>query len=60
MKNKNDMNEIRKIRFMAGMTQEEFSDFLEIPKRTIEDWESNRRVPPKYLVNLISYRVLGY
>lgn len=43
-----------------GMTQDQMADFLEIPKRTIEDWERGVRTPPIYVVKLIRYRLLGY
>lgn len=29
------------------------SDLLEIPKRTIEDWETGKRNPPAYVEKLI-------
>lgn len=34
---------IKEARIAAGLTQKEMSDLLEIPKRTIEDWEAGRR-----------------
>lgn len=50
---------IKEIRKQAGMTQQAFSEFLGIPKRTIEDWENERRKPPEYVVKLIEYRILN-
>ena len=32
-------------------------EYFNIPKRTIEDWESERRNPPQYLVDLIEYKL---
>lgn len=51
---------IRLARKASGMTQEQLADFLEIPKRTIEDWERGTRTPPSYVAVLIRYRLLGY
>ena len=48
---------IKQLRAEAGMTQKAFSEYLNIPKRTIEDWENERRIPPKYIVELIEYKL---
>ncbi len=48
---------IKELRQAAGMTQKAFSEYLGIPKRTIEDWENERRVPPAYVVGLIEYKL---
>ena len=47
------MNKIKEARLNAGLTQQAMSDLLEIPKRTIEDWENDRRIPPAYVEKLI-------
>lgn len=44
---------IREARLKAGLTQQNMSELLEIPKRTIEDWESGRRNPAKWAEKLI-------
>ena len=49
--------EIRTLRVQAGMTQREFSEYLNIPLRTIQEWEQGRRTPPDYVVELIRYKV---
>jgi DNA-binding transcriptional regulator YiaG len=49
--------EIRTLRVQAGMTQREFSEYLNIPLRTIQEWEQGRRIPPEYVVELIRYKV---
>lgn len=51
------LNTIKELRQQKKMTQREFAEFLEIPLRTIEDWESNKRTPPEYVVKLIKFRV---
>jgi DNA-binding transcriptional regulator YiaG len=48
---------IKELRTLAGMTQQQFSDYFHIPKRTIEDWEGGRRKPPVYVVELIEYKL---
>ena len=48
---------IKDMRAKSGMTQKAFSDYLNIPKRTIEDWENDRRKPPDYVVELIRYKL---
>jgi DNA-binding transcriptional regulator YiaG len=48
---------IKELREKSKMTQKAFSDYFGIPKRTIEDWESGRRKPPQYLVDLIEYKL---
>lgn len=44
---------IKKLRELTGLSQQAFSDKYEIPKRTIEDWETERRTPPKYVIKLL-------
>ena len=48
---------IKELRTLAVMTQQQFSDYFHIPKRTIEDWEGERRKPPVYVVELIEYKL---
>ena len=48
---------IKELRTAAKMTQKAFSEYLKIPKRTIEQWEGGQRTPPKYLVELIEYKL---
>ena len=48
---------IKELRTKSGMTQKQFSEYLNIPKRTIEEWEGQRRVPPIYVVELIEYKL---
>ena len=40
-------------RIAAGLTQQTMSDRMEIPKRTIEDWEADRRTPPAYVQRFV-------
>ena len=43
------MNEFKKARHAAGLTQLEMSKRMQIPKRTIESWEGDVRHPPQYV-----------
>lgn len=49
--------EIKKLRTACGMTQQAFSDYFGIPKRTLEDWEAGRRKPAEYIEKLIEYKL---
>ena len=46
---------IRELRMLLGITRIDISKRYNIPIRTIEDWESGRRTPPKYLEDAIKY-----
>lgn len=48
---------IKKLRYASGMTQKEFSDFFDIPKRTIENWEGEQHKCPDYVIKLIEYKL---
>lgn len=48
---------IRELRKSVGMTQQAFADYFEMPKRTIEEWEGERRKPTDYLVKLMIYKL---
>lgn len=46
---------IKEIRNNTGQTQKEFAKKTGIPLRTIEDWETERRKPPVYIINMLYY-----
>lgn len=48
---------IRELRDSMGMSRKEFSEYTEIPLRTLEDWEAGRRTPPAYIPRLIAYQL---
>ena len=50
---------IRDMRLAAGMTQKEFAEYFGIPKRTIENWESEKSKCPDYLAALIRYKLVN-
>jgi DNA-binding transcriptional regulator YiaG len=39
------------------MTQKEFSEYFNIPKRTVENWEENTNKCNDYIINLIEYKL---
>ena len=47
----------RALRESTGMNRMEFAKWLDIPYRTMGEWENNKRVMPKYVFSLIEYRV---
>ena len=44
---------IKEMRESLGMTQEMFSLVYNIPKRTIQNWESGMRKPPEYVIQML-------
>ena len=51
------MIRIRETRQKLSLSQRAFSEYLNIPLRTIEDWEAGRRMMPDYVLRLILYKV---
>ena len=50
-------NKIKEIRANTGLSQARFGEAYHIPKRTVQDWESGRRTPPYYVVDLLAFKV---
>lgn len=50
-------NKIRELREQTGLSRKDFSIYVGIPLRTIEDWEAGRRTPPEYIPRLIAYQL---
>jgi DNA-binding transcriptional regulator YiaG len=48
---------IKSLRLSCGMTQQAFSDYFGIPKRTIENWEGDKRKCPAYVFELMRYKL---
>ena len=44
---------LKEARLAAGLTQQQMSDSMEIPKRTIQDWEAGKRKCPPYVERLV-------
>ena len=52
-----EINDVKGLRMLAGLTQEAFSARYGIPKRTIEEWEGERRKAPAYVIELLKRAV---
>lgn len=48
---------MKNIREKAGLNRREFSDYIGIPLRTLEEWEAGRRRMPDYVLRLLAYYV---
>lgn len=48
---------IKELRTASGMTIKALSEYLHIPYRTLQDWESGQRTPPEYIIELIEYKL---
>ncbi len=48
---------LKGIREMLDMNRTEFSQYMDIPLRTLEEWEAGRRQMPEYVLRLIAYYV---
>lgn len=48
---------VKALRKRMGMTQQQFGDYFEIPRRTLQDWESGKRRIPTYLLKLMEFKV---
>lgn len=51
--------QIKDIRSATHLSQASFAEQYNIPKRTIENWESGTRIPPEYIVELLSSKVIS-
>ena len=49
--------EVKDMREQMGMNRREFCDYFGIPYRTVQDWESEKRELPEYVLRLMKYRV---
>ena len=47
------MNKIKEARKKAGLTQEEMTSVLGIPRRTVQNWEKGVTKPPEYVERLV-------
>lgn len=47
----------KEIRALTGLSQQKFADKYRIPKRTIENWESGKAIPPEYVMELLERAV---
>ena len=55
--NENTKPTFKEIRLMSGMNQKQFSNYFNIPYRTIQGWELGERKCPDYLIDLMKYKI---
>ena len=48
---------IKKLRQLTGLSQQAFGDYLGIPRRTIQNWESGVNQCADYVESLIEYKL---
>lgn len=48
---------INELRNMLGITQSEFAARYNIPLRTVQNWETGKRIPPTYIIELLETRI---
>lgn len=48
---------LKEVRDMLDVNRTEFSRYMGIPLRTLEEWEAGRRKMPDYVLRLIAYYV---
>lgn len=48
---------LKRTREQIDMNRTEFSRYMDIPLRTLEEWEAGRRQAPDYVLRLITYYV---
>lgn len=51
----NQIRKLKEIREDLGMNRTELSRYIDIPLRTLEEWEAGRRQMPDYVLRLIIY-----
>lgn len=44
---------LKAARAAAGLTQQGMAGIMEIPKRTVEDWERSKSTPPAYVQRFV-------
>lgn len=49
---------IKEMRKHLNVSRAEFSRRYNIPIRTLEDWESEKRTPPEYVISLLERAVI--
>ncbi len=47
---------VKELREQMGMNRREFSEYFNIPYRTVQDWEAEKRELPEYVLHLMVYK----
>lgn len=48
--------QVKELREQMGMNRREFSEYFNIPYRTVQDWEAEKRELPEYVLQLMVYK----
>lgn len=51
------MNDFKSLRESSGMSMKRFSEYFEIPYRTVQNWDAGINKCPDYLLNLMEYKL---
>ena len=52
--------QLKVARAAIGLSQAKLAEWSTVPRRTIEDWETGRRVPPDYVQRLVLEKISTY
>lgn len=44
---------VKALRLRLGLTQTGMTERFGIPRRTIQEWEAGRRIPPEYVLRML-------
>ena len=47
----------KELRKQSGMNIKQFSEYFQIPYRTVQNWELETRTCPDYLLKLMEYKL---
>ena len=53
------MMTFKELREGSGMSRGQFSEYFEIPYRTVQNWELGLRECPDYLLKLMQYKLVN-
>ena len=48
---------IKELLTISGMTMTQFAAYFQIPYRTVQEWNAERRKCPDYLIALMEYKL---
>ena len=54
-KKEKQIETLKRTREKLGMNRTQFSQYIQIPLRTLEEWEAGRRQMPDYVLRLLTY-----
>lgn len=54
-----EVMKVSEIRAMTGLSQSKFAELFDVPVRTLQDWEQERRLPPPYVPGMM-LKILKY